>query len=367
MILFETKEINFYDPIELVSYTVPNDLSFTLMSIGFKGDRGLASGYGMLGYGFIEINGQVLNAFNYPWLVSISTSAGPYAVDGNSGHGAHPFTYLMGEGSSLGFFQSIQLSGGSKISVKLNQFPMYEGGVVSHFIPNPYFRANAWIIGKLSDGTPIFLAEQRYIPQQIKYKVYEVPNGYVAKVKCVVFSMFQLNTNNIMFHLGHLLPIIDGTSLWDRILPLSKNNSLKPPSNLAESICGHQFNNSIIWSLDYSSHIIVRKGIELKWIGFSPTGLFYLKNNDFVPPNFGPLRVTVIGELIEDGIYPSPSKVRQGISYGPTGSEYTGTEVLPQQSDVRKDIGYGSNGTEFVGTLETTGGSGSSGFSILGG
>lgn len=367
MILFETKEINFYNPIELVSYTVPNDLSFTLMSIGFKGDRGLSTGYGMLGYAFIEVNGQVMGAFNYPWLVSINVAAGPYSVDGSSGHGAHPFTYLMGEGSSLGFFQSIQLAGGSKVSVKLNRFPVYDGGVTFPFIPNPYFRANAWIIGKLSNGTPVFIAEQRYIPQHIKYKVYEVPKGYIAKVSSIVFSMSQLNSNNILFHLGNIVPVIDGVTSWDRIFHLCKPTSFKQPSNLADTICGYFYNHALIWSLDTSSRFTVRNNIEVIWIGHSPINLAYTKNSDFIPPNFGPLYVTVIGELVEDGVYPHVSKVRQGFSYGPTGSEYTGNEVIPQPSDVRKDIGYGSNGTEFTGTLETTGGSGSSGFSILGG
>lgn len=49
-------------------------------------------------------------------------------------------------------------------------------------------------------------------------------------------------------------------------------------------------------------------------------------------------------------VYPGVGDVDQGIAYGPTGADYTGTLEQPAESDVLTGVGYGAGGTEFTGT-----------------
>jgi len=58
------------------------------------------------------------------------------------------------------------------------------------------------------------------------------------------------------------------------------------------------------------------------------------------------------------GTYPAPDDVRNGVDYGPTGTEYDGDLVLPVAADVKLGVGYGADGTELTGTYAATGGSG---------
>jgi hypothetical protein len=51
------------------------------------------------------------------------------------------------------------------------------------------------------------------------------------------------------------------------------------------------------------------------------------------------------------GVYPAKGHVRSPDAYGPTGTEYIGTDILPVPADVKLDIGYGEDGTEFIGLL----------------
>lgn len=50
-------------------------------------------------------------------------------------------------------------------------------------------------------------------------------------------------------------------------------------------------------------------------------------------------------------VFPTAGDVDQGVSYGPTGADYTGTLEQPAASDVRNGVGYGAAGTEFTGTV----------------
>lgn len=56
------------------------------------------------------------------------------------------------------------------------------------------------------------------------------------------------------------------------------------------------------------------------------------------------------------GTFPAVGDVQQGSTYGPTGSEYTGTFAVPAEGDVRSGTTYGAGGTEFTGTLSAGGG-----------
>ena len=56
--------------------------------------------------------------------------------------------------------------------------------------------------------------------------------------------------------------------------------------------------------------------------------------------------------------FPAAGDVDLGVTYGPTGADYTGTLVQPAQSDVRLGTTYGANGTEFTGSLAGGGGGG---------
>lgn len=51
------------------------------------------------------------------------------------------------------------------------------------------------------------------------------------------------------------------------------------------------------------------------------------------------------------GTYPPVGDVDAGVSYGPTGTEYTGTLVKPAVGDVEAGVSYGAGGTELTGTL----------------
>lgn len=57
------------------------------------------------------------------------------------------------------------------------------------------------------------------------------------------------------------------------------------------------------------------------------------------------------------GVFPPVGKVRAPESYGPTGTEYVGTETLPAEAEVQTGVGYGAGGTEFTGSLAAGGGS----------
>lgn len=62
--------------------------------------------------------------------------------------------------------------------------------------------------------------------------------------------------------------------------------------------------------------------------------------------------VFLLNELpVGGGVFPATGHVRAPDAYGPTGTEYTGTETLPAEGQVQLGVGYGENGTEFTGTL----------------
>ena len=60
--------------------------------------------------------------------------------------------------------------------------------------------------------------------------------------------------------------------------------------------------------------------------------------------------------LTAGAVYPIEDNVEVGVTYGPTGSDYTGTVTLPAVGDVRSGTTYGADGTEFTGTLSAGGG-----------
>lgn len=67
--------------------------------------------------------------------------------------------------------------------------------------------------------------------------------------------------------------------------------------------------------------------------------------NEFLLPALG------VGQ-----IFPSANYVDLGITYGPTGADYTGNLVQPVISNVLTGVQYGANGTEFTGTATGSGG-----------
>lgn len=54
--------------------------------------------------------------------------------------------------------------------------------------------------------------------------------------------------------------------------------------------------------------------------------------------------------------YPPVGDVDQGVQYGPTGTDYTGTLEQPAVGDVKTGVQYGAGGTEFTGTYVGGGG-----------
>ena len=58
----------------------------------------------------------------------------------------------------------------------------------------------------------------------------------------------------------------------------------------------------------------------------------------------------------ETAAYPAVGDVDQGVQYGPTGTDYTGTLVQPAVGDVKTGVQYGAGGTEFTGTYVGGGG-----------
>lgn len=71
----------------------------------------------------------------------------------------------------------------------------------------------------------------------------------------------------------------------------------------------------------------------------------FSRDNEFTTPRLG------VGQ-----VFPSVGDVDSGITYGPTGADYTGTLEQPAESDVLSGVQYGADGTEFTGTA--TGGGG---------
>lgn len=57
-------------------------------------------------------------------------------------------------------------------------------------------------------------------------------------------------------------------------------------------------------------------------------------------------------------VFPGAGDVDQGVTYGPTGADFTGTLEQPAEADVKLGVGYGAGGTEFTGTLVGGGGGG---------
>lgn len=71
--------------------------------------------------------------------------------------------------------------------------------------------------------------------------------------------------------------------------------------------------------------------------------------------------ILVVEVVTPSATFPPEGRVRDGVQYGPTGSEYEGTEVIPAPADVKTGVGYGEDGTEFTGSY--SGGGGGSGVS----
>lgn len=51
------------------------------------------------------------------------------------------------------------------------------------------------------------------------------------------------------------------------------------------------------------------------------------------------------------GVYPTASQVLTGVTFGPSGADYTGTVTQPAAGNVRSGIGYGAGGAQYSGTL----------------
>jgi len=64
-------------------------------------------------------------------------------------------------------------------------------------------------------------------------------------------------------------------------------------------------------------------------------------------------------------VYPVAGDVDQGVTYGPSGTDYTGTLEQPAVADVKTGVQYGAGGTEFTGTY--VGGGGTTIHPIIGG
>lgn len=69
------------------------------------------------------------------------------------------------------------------------------------------------------------------------------------------------------------------------------------------------------------------------------------RDNEFITPTLG------VGQ-----IFPEVGDVDSGVTYGPTGADYTGTLEQPAEADVLTGVQYGAGGTEFTGSA--TGGGG---------
>lgn len=69
------------------------------------------------------------------------------------------------------------------------------------------------------------------------------------------------------------------------------------------------------------------------------------RDNEFTTPRLG------VGQ-----VFPGVGDVDLGVTYGPTGADYTGTLEQPAESDVLVGVQYGAGGTEFTGSA--TGGGG---------
>lgn len=55
-------------------------------------------------------------------------------------------------------------------------------------------------------------------------------------------------------------------------------------------------------------------------------------------------------------VFPPVGDVDLGVTYGPTGADFSGTLLQPATTDVANGISYGAGGTEFTGTLIGGGG-----------
>lgn len=69
------------------------------------------------------------------------------------------------------------------------------------------------------------------------------------------------------------------------------------------------------------------------------------RDNEFTTPRLG------VGQ-----VFPAVGDVDNGVTYGPTGADYSGTLAQPAETDVLTGVQYGAGGTEFIG--EATGGGG---------
>ena len=71
----------------------------------------------------------------------------------------------------------------------------------------------------------------------------------------------------------------------------------------------------------------------------------FSRDNEFTTPRLG------VGQ-----VFPSVGDVDSGVTYGPTGADYSGTLIQPDVSDVSVGVQYGAGGTEFTGSASGGGG-----------
>jgi hypothetical protein len=69
--------------------------------------------------------------------------------------------------------------------------------------------------------------------------------------------------------------------------------------------------------------------------------------SEFITPRLG------VGQ-----VFPSVGDVDLGVTFGPTGADYTGTLEQPAETDVLVGVQYGAGGTEFTGEAVAGGGGG---------
>lgn len=96
---------------------------------------------------------------------------------------------------------------------------------------------------------------------------------------------------------------------------------------------------------DFSLNSTAGGGAACRGLGFPITvGVIGTRNNYISVGAYQPQDSGAIA------IFPTEAQVKNTITFGPSGSDYTGNVTLPASGDVRTAVSYGASGTEFTGS-----------------
>jgi len=295
----------------LCSYTVPAGKTFYLKNLIMSGESGIVDTAGMGGSGYIfpSIAGNDKRGLeNFLWNHFLGTNCGIYCGDGGSGRGIMKQPYREGVGNYLGIDADFDGNGipfneGETIAIKYIPVFCLQSDVYSFNdinIARQFYLGT--IIGKLNDGTRIWIEEKRLISPYYEFWSYTVPLAKKATIKHLTLGITE-EWGTGEADVGTILVLIDHKAYRGLSLRCMRGDQVYGASGTVPMAIGTASANhfSFARATKLVEDLVLYEGqiISFAWFypQIGPISIWFIKNleNVFYKTNY--LKGTIIGDL----------------------------------------------------------------------